>query len=81
MSCLLCKSEKQTEFAAEINIHFSGIENIDNPGVQFLPRLLVCLDCGFSRFTTPKTELMLLAVGIPPSVAISRPAFRGEENS
>lgn len=80
MSCLMCNSDKQREFTAEINIHFSGIKNIDNPGVLFLPRLRVCLDCGFSSFTTPKIELTLLATGIPPSTAINPPALRGEEN-
>jgi hypothetical protein len=80
MSCLLCDSEKQAEFTAEINIHYSGLENIDNPGVLFLPKLLLCLDCGFSTFTTPKTELMLLARGIPPSPAINQLAFCEQEN-
>jgi hypothetical protein len=61
IACLLCDSEKQERFVAEINVHFSGSENIGNPGVLFLPKLLVCLDCGFSRFTTPETELALLA--------------------
>ncbi len=80
MSCLLCNSDKQREFTAEINIHFDGLRNIDHPGVILFPQLSVCLDCGFSRFTTPRMELTLLATGIPPSAAINRPAFGGEEN-
>ncbi len=80
MSCLVCSSDKQRHFTAEVNIHFSGITNIDNPGVLFLPQLLLCLDCGFSRFTTPKMELTLLATGIPPSAGINRPPLSGEEN-
>ncbi len=81
MLCLLCNSEKQAGFTAEINIHFDGLQNIDNPGVLFLPKLLLCLDCGFSRFTTPKMELTLLARGIvSPSAASNQPAFRGGEN-
>ena len=79
MSCLLCNSDKQQEFTAEINIHFNGFKHIDNPGVVFLPQLLLCLECGFSQFTTPRMELTLLATGIPPSAAINRPEFSREE--
>ena len=47
-------------------IHLSGREKIDNPGVRVCPqKLLVCLDCGVSRFTTPETELALLVRGVP----------------
>jgi hypothetical protein len=80
MPCLSCNSEKQQKFTAEINIHFSGVSNIDNPAVLFLPQLWLCLDCGFSSFTTPRVELTLLATGIPPSTAINPPGLRGEEN-
>jgi len=62
--CLSCKPENQAEFTAEINIHFRGLKNIDNPGVLLFPKVGVCLVCGFSRFTTPVTELALLARGI-----------------
>jgi hypothetical protein len=63
MSCALCESSNQAEFISEMNIHFHGLRNIDKPGVLLFPTLLVCLDCGFSRFTTPKSELALLAEG------------------
>lgn len=65
--CLVCKPENQARFTAEINVHFSSLKNIDNRGVLFFPKLVVCLDCGFSRFTTPENELALLAKGIPSS--------------
>jgi hypothetical protein len=61
MSCLLCASVNQAEFAAEINIHFRGRENLNNPGLLVFPKLLVCLDCGSSRFSTSETELAQLA--------------------
>jgi hypothetical protein len=61
MPCLLCASGNQEEFGTEINIHFRGLKNIDDPGVLFFPKVLVCLDCGASRFSTPQDELWRLA--------------------
>jgi hypothetical protein len=61
MLCVSCGSGKQITFPVEMNIHFSGLNNLDKPGVFLFPKVLVCLDCGFSRFTTPETELALLA--------------------
>jgi len=65
MSCLLCTSKNQAEFPAEIMVHFSGTRNLDNPGIMLFPKLLVCLDCGFSRFTVTNSELPLLAASPP----------------
>jgi hypothetical protein len=45
---------------AEMMIHFSGLENIDNPGVPAFPRVSICLHCGASRFTMAAIELALL---------------------
>jgi hypothetical protein len=67
MSCPSCASGNQRRFPVEMIIHFKGLKNIDNPGIWLFPKLLVCLDCGFSRFTVPKTELVLLAPGTPTS--------------
>jgi hypothetical protein len=61
MPCPLCASVREREFSAEINIHFSGRNNLDKPGVFIFPGILVCLDCGFSQFTAPEAELALLA--------------------
>jgi hypothetical protein len=61
MSCQLCASTKQKEFTTEINIHSRGLENIDDPGVLFFPNVVVCLDCGWSYFSTPHGELLRLA--------------------
>ena len=61
MSCPSCGSENKAEFAAEMIVHFAGLENVDEPGVWVFPKLLVCLDCGFSQLTVPKSELALLA--------------------
>jgi hypothetical protein len=61
MYCAQCESSNQAEFNTEMMIHFSGLRNIDKPGVLVVQKVLVCLDCGFSRFTTSGTELALLA--------------------
>jgi hypothetical protein len=65
MSCPSCPSDNQAEIAAEMIIHFSGLKYLQNPGVWVSPKLLVCLDCGFSRFIVPETTLPLLAEGVP----------------
>jgi hypothetical protein len=72
MYCPSCQSSNQAEFTTEMIIHFSGIKNIDKPGVWVFPKVSVCLDCGSSRFATPKTELGLLARGTATSAASTR---------
>jgi hypothetical protein len=73
MYCELCQSDSQAEFTAEMMIHFSGLPNIDNPGVPAFPKIAVCLDCGFSRFSIAEPELSLLAeVDIPISEPVGR---------
>jgi hypothetical protein len=57
---------------AEINIHFSGLRNLDRPGLLLFPNLVICLQCGFSRFTTPEAQLALLAMCSPKSDASTR---------
>jgi len=61
MFCPICASSKQGEFTAEVNVHSPGLKSLADPGFFLFPKLLVCLECGFSRFATPKTELALLA--------------------
>jgi hypothetical protein len=78
MMCPLCSSHNQAEFTAEINIHFRGRENIDNPGVLLFPKVFICLDCGLSRFSTPETELSQLARR-PPRREASPPQRRVDD--
>jgi hypothetical protein len=61
MSCPLCGSSNQTGLTAEVVIHFSGLKNLDKPGVWVFSELLVCLDCGCSHFTVPERELLSIA--------------------
>lgn len=70
MTCRSCGSENQTKSSAEINIHFSGLTNLDKPAVLVFPKLLVCLDCGFTGFTMAETELGLLGAGVAVSLRL-----------
>jgi hypothetical protein len=73
MSCPSCASSRQAEFPAEVNIHFRGIKNLDKPGVLVFPKVLVCMDCGFSRFGIQDGELArLVAVASPTEMRVRK---------
>ncbi len=76
MSCVFCASTNEAEYPAEVNIHFPGLRNADKPGVFVFPRLLVCLDCGFSSFVTPELELARLAEVAPEPMRTACPNVR-----
>ena len=59
--CRSCESANQSTFNGEIAIHFPGLEGLDKPIVWVFPKLLVCLNCGFTEFAIPETELRQLA--------------------
>jgi hypothetical protein len=61
MSCRSCKSEALKTFYSEINIHFPGLAGLDKVTVLVFPKLVVCLDCGFTEFSIPKPDLQRLA--------------------
>lgn len=69
MSCARCSSLNEAEYTSEIMIHFSGCKNLNNPGVLMFPKVLVCVDCGASRFTTPTEDLRTLREGTARSAA------------
>ena len=80
MTCKACNSDKQRVFNGEIAIHFRGLEGVDKPIVWVFPKLVVCLHCGFTKFTVPERELQVLEQGTPVEGAVvltevgSRPA-------
>jgi hypothetical protein len=69
MSCPLCASLNEREFNAEIMIHSSGLRHLDDPGVLAFPKIAVCMDCGFSRFTTTEAQLRSLGKRIAACVS------------
>jgi hypothetical protein len=66
MSCRECSSKNEAKFIAEMMIHFSGRKHLENPGVLTFSEMLVCLDCGSTRFTVAEAELKLLREGNAP---------------
>jgi hypothetical protein len=60
MSCRLCSSTNEAKFTAEMMVHFSGRKHLENPGVLTFSEMLVCLDCGSTRFRIAEKELHLL---------------------
>ena len=60
MSCRSCGLGNQKKFAAEMSVHVLGVENVDKPVIWVFPKLLVCMDCGFTELTIAENELHLL---------------------
>ena len=61
MACKCCMSPNQATFPAEMNVHFPGFEGLNRATVWVFPSLLVCLDCGFTEFTIPRTQIQELS--------------------
>lgn len=62
---LVCASDSDKEFTAEISMNFSGRKNLGEAGVLVLARLSLCLDCGFSCFNAREAARALLARATP----------------
>jgi len=58
VSCRVCTSENQSRFSTEIAIHLPGLTT---PHVFLFPKVVVCMDCGFTEFSISETELQRLA--------------------
>ncbi len=61
MPCKSCQSQTQRTFNGEIAIHSRGLIGLDKPIVWVFPKLLVCMDCGFTEFEISEPELRTLA--------------------
>ena len=56
-SCVECAAGNRAKFAAEMILDCPGLKNLDRSGVWIFPTVLVCMDCGFGRFTAPEAAL------------------------
>ena len=63
MACEKCDSGNQGTFNGEVAIHFPGLKGLNKPIVWVLPKLVVCMNCGFTEFAIPETELRQLVEG------------------
>ena len=57
-------------------MHFPGLKNLDKPTVFVFPQLVVCMDCGFTQFVVPETELGMLR---NDTATLEAPTFRKNE--
>jgi hypothetical protein len=60
MSCKSCQSENHRNFNGEVALHFPGLKGLNKPIVWVFPKVLACMDCGFTEFAIPDTELRQL---------------------
>jgi len=68
--CRSCASANLKELEAEINIHFPGLGRLDESPILVFPKLLVCLECGFTESALSETELHSLREGTRVSIAL-----------
>jgi hypothetical protein len=61
MICKACGTDNVSDFNAEVCIHFPGLKGLNIPAVFVWPKLIVCLQCGFTECVIPEAELQLLA--------------------
>ena len=64
-NCRRCASKNRAEFSGELAIHFTGLAGLNKPVVWIFPKLLVCLNCGYTEFIVPEKELQVLKTGTP----------------
>ena len=75
--CKSCGATNQNSLSAEMAIHVPGIENLDRPTLWVFPRIVVCMNCGFSEFFISKDKLQSVEVEQRSSAAT---AFGGQQD-
>jgi hypothetical protein len=59
--CSSCGSANLSKYDAEIAVHLPYLKNSARPHIFLFPKLLICLNCGFTGFAVAETELRALA--------------------
>ena len=55
--CRSCGTSPAVQkFDAEVAIHFPRLDGLTKPIVRVFPRILVCLDCGFTGLVVPDEQ-------------------------
>jgi hypothetical protein len=67
MSCKLCASMAEQDFAGELSVVFPGLQGLNLSPVYICQHILVCLECGFTELVIPGPELDRLRVGMTGS--------------
>jgi hypothetical protein len=76
MICPNCPCHALEELSTEMMLHYVGVQKLNNSGILISPKILVCLDCGFSYFTTPENELALLREALFEKAVSSEESIR-----
>lgn len=80
MACLLCRSERQSVFNAELALSYPGLKGMmKNPPIYMVSKTNICLDCGFVDLRVPHGQLELLREGeaaLEPPGKFSTAQFR-----
>jgi hypothetical protein len=76
MICQNCSSIALEELSSEMMLHSIAVQRLNNPGILISTKTLVCLECGFSYFTTPENELVLLREMLSEKAVSSEKSFR-----
>jgi hypothetical protein len=65
VTCRSCTSQNLGQFPGELTLCFDSLQTTLNNAdpVTIIPRVLVCLDCGFSELVIPPAEVLLLKYG------------------
>ena len=61
ISCRRCNCDKRHTLSAEIAVH---LPNLGTPHVFLFPKLLVCVNCGFTEFVMSERELRSVIEGL-----------------
>ena len=61
-----CKRKMSDDSWSAPMLHFTGFTNLGKETVLIFPNILICLACGFSRFTTTRRQLNQIQAGLAP---------------